>query len=202
MVEVFIATLALGFAGCASAPRPELPAWVRASAASADGVEKKGSPSPQTRSIPLPHAGSGHGRDPSADLVVAALQDEGLRFGTDGSMAALWGYLHLGHRKVGALDAQPGDVVFFQLHPERQRGCDRPDHAGLIVEAARDGRLVFLERRGGATRTSYVDPTRPVTRRDDAGRIRNSFLRPRRIGDPDEAPLFAGEMFCAAIRPE
>jgi hypothetical protein len=194
-----MAILATGSSGCGSAQRPApLPAWVRASAARADGAAQAGSAAP----LPRPHAGSGHGRDPSADLVVAALQDEGIRFGTDGSMSALWGYLHLSHRRVGALDAQPGDVVFFQLHPERERGCDRPDHAGLVVEAAHDGRLVFLERRAGATRKSYVDPTSPITRRDASGQIRNSFLRPRRLSDSDEVPLFAGEMFCAAIRPD
>jgi hypothetical protein len=141
-----------------------------------------------------------HGRDPAADLVVAALQDQGFAFGTDGSMGALWGYLRNGHRKVRASDVQPGDVVFFQLHPDRRRGCDDPDHAGLVVEPGRDGRVAFLERRAGETRKSYVDPTRPLARRDAEGRIRNSFLRPRQVGDSAEVPLYAGEMFCAAVR--
>jgi hypothetical protein len=188
----------LGASGCGGAQRPApLPPWVRASAGRI-GARGKAS---LTAPLPMPHVGSAHGRDPSADLVVAALQDEGIQFGTDGSMAALWGYLRLSQRQVAALDAQAGDVVFFQLHPERERGCDRPDHAGLIVEAERDGRLVFLERRGGETRKSYADPLRPMTRRDASGRIRNSFLRPRQVGDPAEAPLYAGEMFCATFRP-
>ena len=38
--------------------------------------------------------------------------------------------------------------------------------------------------------------------RDESGRVLNSFLRPRKFGDPDDSPTFAGEMLCAVVRPK
>jgi len=37
-------------------------------------------------------------------------------------------------------------------------------------------------------------------RRDDKGRILNTFLRPKRMEDPAETVYFAGEMLCAVFR--
>ena len=78
---------------------------------------------------------------------------------------------------------------------------DEPDHAGLVAEVESDGRIDFVEARGGAIRRSYADPLRPRVRRDESGRVLNSFLRPRKVGDPDDSPTFAGEMLCAVVRP-
>lgn len=189
-------------AGCAGAPPPprRLPDWVEAAAHAP--VDAVGGGITRAPKLPTPRAG-GAGREPAADLVVAALQGEGARFGTDGSVGALWGYLggSHGHSRVDPAAVEPGDVLFFQRYPDRRRDCDSPDHVGLVVDAAADGRLTFLEERGGLMRRSYVDPRRPETRRDDRGTIRNSFLRARRLSDGDDAPLLAGEMLCATVHP-
>jgi len=191
-----------GLLGCAATPRgaPPLPAWVEAAARTP--AEAVGGVVTHTPRPPAPRAGIA-GREPAADLVVAALQGEGARFGTDGSVAALWGYLgsSRAHRRVNPSAIQPGDVLFFQRFPDRRRDCDTPDHVGLVVDSAPDGRVTFLEARGGVTRRSYVDPGMPETRRDERGNIRNSILRPRRLSDAPSAPLLAGEMLCAAIHP-
>src|SRR5207247_1258186 len=38
-------------------------------------------------------------------------------------------------------------------------------------------------------------------RRDAQGRVRNTFLRPKRPDDPPQARYFAGDMLCAVVRP-
>lgn len=196
-----VALAVIGLLGCASTPRtaPPLPGWVEAAAHAP--VEPMGGITHVPRP-PHPRAGL-HGREPAADLVVAALQEEGARFGTDGSMGALWGYLASSRasRRIDPAAAQPGDVLFFQRFPDRRRDCDSPDHVGLVVESAPDGRVTFLEARGGFTRRSVVDPRVPELRRDEQGIIRNSFLRTRHLSDDAAAPLLAGEMLCAAVRP-
>ncbi len=54
--------------------------------------------------------------DEGAAFVERALHDAGFRFGTDGSTRALWGYLRTSHRLVGAAEARPGDIVFFDTN--------------------------------------------------------------------------------------
>jgi hypothetical protein len=178
-------------AGCApvQTPRP-LPAWAMVAE---DG--RRSGPRP-----PRPRGGI-RGQSEASDLVVAALQEYGLRFGTDGRVRSLWGYLRDSHRKVAPQDALPGDVVFFRTRAPGSAACDDPDHAGLVAAVETDGRIDFVEARGGLIRRSYVDPQRPRDRRDESGRVLNSFLRPRKVGDPDDTPTFAGEMLCAVVRP-
>jgi len=179
-----LATAALCSMGCAhQAPSPQ--------------IAKRAHQSQSVQSV----VKGGH-RDPAAELVVGVLQEQGLRFGTDGSVASLWGYLDRSHKHVSPIQARPGDVLFFQTKPERGQDCDEPDHVGLVLESNGTGRLLFLEKRAGELRKSYVDPELPLVRRDDAGAIHNTFLRPRRVSDPDSAPMFAGEMFCAVVRPQ
>jgi len=138
--------------------------------------------------------------DESAAFVERALHRAGLRFGTDGSIGALWGYLRTSHEVVDAADARLGDVVFFDT-----RGTgptpDCADHAGIVERVDGDGQLGFVEVRGGTVRHSFVDPSRPTIRRDERGQIVNSFLREKRITDPPETRYFAGEMLCAIARP-
>jgi hypothetical protein len=136
----------------------------------------------------------------AADLVAASLEDRGLRFGTDGSVAALWGYLRSSHEVVAPTDARAGDVLFFETAARPAGACSAPDHTGIVTEAQPDGRLGFVEARDGRVRRSFVDPLRPGLRRDQEGRIRNTFLRPKRPDDPPGLPLFAGEMLCAVAR--
>jgi hypothetical protein len=139
------------------------------------------------------------GADESAAFVERALHDAGFRFGTDGSVRALWGYLRTSHRLVRAAEARPGDVLFFDT-----RGLaevpECADQAGIVDGVARDGRITFVEVRDGRARRSFVDPVRPSERRSAGGEILNSFLRPIRIDDPPGARYFAGEMLCGVAR--
>jgi hypothetical protein len=147
------------------------------------------------------------GRSEASDFVVAALQDEGLRFGTDGSVASLWGYLRASHTALPPAASRPGDVLFFQTRapmpvtPRPTDVCNDPDHVALVSAVDGSGRISFVEARDGEIHRSYVDPERPQTRRDESGRILNTFLRPKRVGESGDTPNFAGEMVCAAVRP-
>lgn len=91
--------------------------------------------------------------------------------------------------------------MFFRTRAPGPDACDDPDHAGLVAAVESDGRIDFVEAHGGTIRRSYVDPQRPRERRDESGRVLNSFLRPRKFGDPEDTPTFAGEMLCAVVRP-
>lgn len=140
-------------------------------------------------------------RDEGAAFVEKTLHDAGFRFGTDGSARALWGYLRSSHRLVSATSARPGDVLLFDT-----RGVapspDCADHAGIVESVSPEGRIAFMEARGGRMRQSFVDPARPTTRRNDRGEILNSFLRPKAVDDPPGARYFAGEMLCGIARTE
>jgi hypothetical protein len=143
--------------------------------------------------------GRNDGRDEGAAFVERALHDAGFRFGTDGTALALWGYLRTSHRLVGAADARAGDIVFF----DTRGGGPAPvcaDRTGIVESVAADGRISFVEARGGKVRRGYVDPAHPTERRAPGGEILNSFLRPIRIDDPPETRYFAGEMLCGIAR--
>jgi len=139
-----------------------------------------------------------HG-DESAALVERSLHQAGLRFGTDGSVRALWGYMRTSHEVVAADEARPGDVLFFDTRgTEPEPDC--ADHAGIVESVDGDGRLGFVEAREGQLRHSFVDPARPTVRRDERGQVLNTFLRPKRVDDPPEARYYAGEMLCGIGR--
>ncbi|HVU49044.1 MAG TPA: CHAP domain-containing protein [Polyangia bacterium] len=137
--------------------------------------------------------------DESAALVERTLHEAGLRFGTDGSVRALWGYMRTSQEVVAPSEARAGDVLFFDT-----RGTDDAptcaDHAGIVESVDGDGRLGFVEARDGQVRHSFVDPAHPTTRRGEREQILNSFLRPKRVSDPPEARYFAGEMLCGVAR--
>jgi hypothetical protein len=144
-----------------------------------------------------------HARRPAGDegalLVERSLHAAGLRFGTDGSARALWGYMRTAHEVVSPANARPGDVLFFDSRgagPE----LDCADHAGIVESVAPDGRVSFVEARGGQVRHSFVDPERPTLRRDERGQVLNTFLRAKRVDDPDGARYYAGEMLCGVAR--
>jgi hypothetical protein len=148
--------------------------------------------------------GGHHGRRPAppeegAALVERSLHEAGLRFGTDGSARALWGYMRTSHRLIAATEAHPGDVVFFDTHGTGPRP-DCADHAGVVETVDGDGRLGFIEARDGQVRHSFVHPQLPTVRRGDRGQVLNTFLRPKLINDPPEARYFAGEMLCGVAR--
>lgn len=207
-LEIAIA-MAVAATGCAH-PHPRarhvpLPAWVLASArtpSSGAASAHKGF----TRPSPRPRGGL-QGRSEASDLVVAALQSSGLKFGTDGTVTSLWEYLRASHRSISPAVSQTGDVLFFQTQVPRSPnwrpgdGCQEPDHVGIVSAVERDGRISFVEARDGTVRRSYADPRRSWLRRDADGRVVNTFLRTKHPTDPPGTPSFAGEMVCAAVRP-
>ena len=134
--------------------------------------------------------------------MARSLRDGGLHFGTDGSTRALWEYLRLTHETVAPARARPGDVLFFDTRAtDADPDCDDvTDHAGIVESVEPDGRIVFVEARGGQVRRSVVDPTHPTLRRTERGEIANSFLRAKLVADPPDARYFAGQMLCGIAR--
>lgn len=208
LVEVLLAAaavLALAGLGCASEPPPPpLPAWV---AAGVDTTSTSIAPeAAEAASLPRPSGGAA-GKNESADFVVAALQGTGLRFGTDGSARALWGYMRTAHARVPAGEVRRGDVLFFNVRgpadlargPEGlDEGC--ADHVALVWSREPDGRIVFVDVREKKKRLGYVSPAQPSIRRGEDGRVLNTFLRPKRPQDSREARYLAGEMLCGIAR--
>lgn len=171
-----IGALAAGCGGLA-AHNP----WPLRSATHAKGPSNPASPRPETAAAP----------------VERTLRARGLRFGTDGSVGALYAYATSRHERVDPRRARVGDLVFFDLTDD---GSHCGNHVGIVTGIAPGGALKFQERREGRDRESFVDPMRPGRRRDEQGRLINSFLRPRRPGDGDDVRHYAGQMLCAVVR--
>jgi len=189
VVEVFLAVMAvLGLCalGCAT-PRVHS-RRMAASVFEAARYEARHEPA-----APVSH------QDEGAAFVVRTLHAAGLRFGTDGSTRALWGYMRTSQRLVSPGAARPGDVLFFDTRGTGGQP-DCADHAGIVERVGPAGRLRFIELRGGHLRHSFVDPGQPAARRDGRGEILNSFLRPMRTDDPEGSRYFAGQMLCGIAR--
>jgi len=130
-------------------------------------------------------------------VVERSLHERGIRFGTDGTAASLYQFLHAQYPEVQASEARAGDVLFFDLGDGS--GCG--GHTGLVDLVDSGGRLIFLEWRDGGARRSYVHPGQPHTRRAGA-QIMNTFLRVKLPDDPPSARYFAGELLCSVVRPQ
>ena len=133
-------------------------------------------------------------------MVIERIHAAGFRFGTDGTPGALWGYMRTSHELIDPREARAGDVVFFDTRSRSEEDLDCSDRVGLIESVDAGGRITFLEARGGQLYRGFVDPRQPQARRDDGGEILNSFLRPKRLNDPDGTRYFAGEMLCGVAR--
>jgi hypothetical protein len=132
----------------------------------------------------------------AASVVEESLHSRGVRFGTDGSVPALFAFMREQFAQVQPGEARGGDVLFFDLGS----GCG--GHTGLVETSESGGRIGFREWRDGSSRHSYVSPREPLLRRDGRGRIMNTFLRPKRMEDPAETAYFSGEMLCAVFHVE
>jgi hypothetical protein len=156
------------------------------------------------------HVGVGTGRpapparpagDENAALVVGQIQAAGYRFGTDGSPGALWGYMRTSHRLIDPDEARPGDVLFFDTRRRADQGPPSCADRVALVEAIEDGgRINFVELRDGHYQRGYLHPRFPLARRDEWGRVINTFLRAKHIDDPQGTRYFAGEMLCGVAR--
>jgi hypothetical protein len=138
--------------------------------------------------------------DETSALIVDRIHAAGFRFGTDGTPGALWGYMRTSHEVVDPRDARPGDVVFFDTRSRGEEELACSDRVGLVESVDAAGRITFLESRAGQLYRGYVDPRQPLARRAEGGEIANSFLRPKRLDDPDGTRYFAGEMLCGIAR--
>src|SRR5262249_39634421 len=133
---------------------------------------------PRVRRVPAPKVAAAHvettpARDEGAVFVERALRDGGVHFGTDGSPRALWEYRRNTHTTVTAAAPRPGDLVFFDTRgTDAAPDCDDvTDHAGVVETVEPDGRIIFVEARGGQLRRSVVDPAHPALRRNARGEI-------------------------------
>lgn len=160
------------------------PAQVRGSrAVSTSQPARPGSPTARSKRSP-------------AGLVEESLHARGIDFGTDGSVPSLFAFMLGELPRISAAEARDGDVIFFDIGT----GCG--GHVGLVESAEASGRIGFREWRDGSSRHSFVTPKAPLARRDEQGRILNTFLRAKHIDDPPETTYFAGEMACAVFRVE
>jgi len=191
-VAIVVGLCSLG-GGCATPPRARatrvrrLPAPIVAAAHTSRGLGPAEGPK---------------AKDEGAEFVARSLRDSGLHFGTDGSTRALWEYLRLAHGTVAATEALAGDVLFFDTRAtDAVPDCDDvTDHTGIVDSVAPDGRILFVEARGGQVRRSVVDPEHPTLRRNERGEIANTFLRAKQVADPPAARYFAGQMLCGVAR--
>lgn len=171
-----------------------LPLWVAAGCLSPPrslvwrSPELRGSASP---AVPEPS------RDDGAALVARELARRGVRFGTDGSVGALYSYLRSEHPALPPAEARPGDVLFFDSGDPKAACGDR---AALVERIEADGRMTFREGRGGRVRIGHAQPRDPHRRRDEANRVVNTFLRPKRREDPPGTRYHAGALLCAVFR--
>jgi hypothetical protein len=149
-------------------------------------------PEPQNR----PGSSATHNKRSPAGLVEESLRARGIAFGTDGSAPSLFAFMLGEFPRITAAGARDGDVIFF----DTGSGCG--GHAGVVESAEASGRIGFREWRDGSSRHSFATPKAPLARRDEQGRILNSFLRTKRIDDSPETSYFAGEMACAVFRVE
>jgi hypothetical protein len=177
--------LALAPSGCASGPRTRR---------IASAIFRS------SRHVGHPLARRAPPGDETSEMVIERIHAAGFRFGTDGTPGALWGYMRTSHEPVDPNEARPGDVVFFDTRSRGEDQLDCADRVGLVESVGEGGRIAFIEARGGQLYRGYVDPRQPMTRRDEQGKIINSFLRPKRLSDPDGTRYFAGEMLCGVAR--
>ncbi len=178
----FVLGLYLLSTGCASgvarAPWPFQPA-----------TRSKGVGTPPSRpSVP---------GDPRAEMVERALQSNGQEFGTDGSLESVYAYAVDTQTMVPAHEARKGDLLFFDTTASGD-GCG--SHAGVVESVRTDGTLSFSEYRGGKQLHSYVTPNDPRRRRDNTGRIVNTYLRTMVRDDPAGTRYTAAEMLCRVVR--
>ena len=149
-----------------------------------------------TMSVSKPESARPHNKRSPAGLAEESLHSRGFRFGTDGSVGALLAYAQGEFDRIPPEQARDGDLVFF----DTGTGCG--GHVGVAETAEASGRIGFREWRGGSSRHSFATPRAPIYRRDEHGRILNTFLRPKRMDDPEDTRYFAGDMLCAAFRVE
>jgi hypothetical protein len=183
----FIGLLLLAAPGCATTPTETWqvqPPVVRGSSSGPPLFGRRRRAGPE-------HSNSAVG------VVERSLHERGIRFGTDGTPGSLYQFLHAQYPEVGAGEARPGDVLFFDMGDGS--GCG--GHTGLVDLVDGNGRLMFREWRDGSAHRSYVHPGRPHTRRDGA-LILNTFLRVKLPDDPPSTRYFAGELLCSVVRPQ
>ncbi len=122
-----------------------------------------------------------------------------------GSAAMMYGFardndvLHRRKRKVHA-----GDLVFWDDTYDRNGNGRRDDdltHVGIVEGAARDGRVGIIHLGGTGVRRLTMDLREKHVHIDEAGVLRNDYLRVRRDDDPWRTKYLAGELWVAYASP-
>jgi hypothetical protein len=87
---------------------------------------------------------------------------------------------------------RPGDLVVFE------------DGwlVGVVTSVRADGTVEFVFARDGVVRRGFLNSSRPGRRRDERGRVLNTFVRPFRPDDRRTQRYLAGELVTGYLRLE
>lgn len=209
-------------------PRPELanreaqairvvtaPKIREASASAAEAIAAQPAAQPEARSVlPAPHrlpAGApppalhvpadlralvGY-RDKRDPFAVALEWAHALGRTTDGLTAAdLLTWAESSSRLGEPTDeARPGDLVIF----DHATSDSEADLVAVVIERDARGVTEYIYLGGGVVRRGFVDPARPVTRRDPQGRVVNTYLRHGRRWPAKGTHYLAGELLADVV---
>ncbi|MEZ4368225.1 MAG: hypothetical protein R2939_18395 [Kofleriaceae bacterium] len=92
--------------------------------------------------------------------------------------------------------ARPGDLLVF----DRAVAGAPASLIAVVLGVSDDGVVEMMYLGGGVVRRGVVDPTRASTRRDDAGRSINTYLRHNRDWPPRGTRFLAGELLAHHVR--
>jgi hypothetical protein len=88
-----------------------------------------------------------------------------------------------------------GDLLVF----DRVVGSDPASLVAVVVSVDDRGAIEFVYLARGVIRRGYVTPAAPSLRRDEAGRILNTFVRHSDGNDPSGTRHLAGDLLVASI---
>jgi hypothetical protein len=83
-----------------------------------------------------------------------------------------------------------GDLVIFE----------DGELVAVVTSVRPDGTVEFMYAQGGVVRRGFLNPARPEARRDERGRILNTFVRPFKPHDSPRQRYLAGELFSGYLR--
>jgi hypothetical protein len=88
-----------------------------------------------------------------------------------------------------------GDLLVF----DRVVAAEPASLVGVVISVDERGVVEFVYLARGVVRRGFAFPSRPAARRDDGGRILNTFIRHNDGADPRGTAHLAGELIAAAI---
>lgn len=104
-------------------------------------------------------------------------------------------------RRRGAVDKDVGGALLGDLVVFNRVDRGRPASlVGVAVSRRGDGTVEFVYLARGVVRRGWVNPAKPDDKRDETGRVLNTFVRHNDGGLPRSAPTLAGQLFAGLIR--